>query len=245
MTTVSKKTALSSLRKLLERSSTGIEDFEYSGWSHGAKTVIERVFGEDSKQLSAFLRQGTLPERRSIIESFIAEVEDFWEDDEPILKEPPDAPAADDKNVAAEPAAKKPCVFIGHGQSPVWARLQIFLENDLGLDTVSYEAESRAGEAIIPILEEMLERATFAVLVLTAEDATASGTKRARQNVIHEAGLFQGKLGFRKAILLLQEGTEDFSNVAGLQHIPFEGDKVDQVFWQLRQVLSREGQLAK
>jgi predicted nucleotide-binding protein len=135
------------------------------------------------------------------------------------------------------------CVFIGHGRNPVWARLQLFLENDLQLATVTYESESRVGDSIVPILEKMLGEATFAVLILTAEDETASGGRRARQNVIHEAGLFQGRLGFRKAILLRQEGLEDFTNVAGLQYISFSGDRIEQTFWELQRVLKREGLL--
>jgi predicted nucleotide-binding protein len=47
--------------------------------------------------------------------------------------------------------------------------------------------------------------------VLTAEDETHEGRLRARQNVVHEAGLFQGKLGFTKVALILQNGVEDFS----------------------------------
>ena len=136
------------------------------------------------------------------------------------------------------------CVFIGHGRSPLWARLQLFLEKELNLKTVAYESESRAGDSIVPILEGMLNQATFAVLILTAEDETATaGSKRARQNVIHEAGLFQGRLGFKKAILLRQDGLEDFSNVAGLQYVGFTGDRIDQTFYELQRVLKREGLL--
>lgn len=136
-----------------------------------------------------------------------------------------------------------PCVFIGHGRSVLWARVQMFIETELGVRTVYYEAETRVGETIVPVLEKMLDQATFAVLILTAEDATADGTKRARQNVIHEAGLFQGRLGFRKAVLLLQEGTEEFTNVAGLQYIPFAGDRIEATFYELGRVLRREGVL--
>ncbi len=141
-------------------------------------------------------------------------------------------------------AKSMPSVFIGHGRSLLWARLQLFLQNDLGLKTVIYESESRAGDSIVPILEGMLNQATFAVLILTAEDETAAGGKRARQNVIHEAGLFQGRIGFKKAILLRQDGLEDFSNVAGLQYVSFTGDRIDQTFYELQRVLKREGLLA-
>jgi len=51
----------------------------------------------------------------------------------------------------------------------------------------------------------MMNHAGIALLVLTAEDETADGKEVARQNVVHEAGLFQGRLGFARAIILLEE----------------------------------------
>jgi predicted nucleotide-binding protein len=38
-------------------------------------------------------------------------------------------------------------------------------------------------------------------------------------NVIHEAGLFQGRLGFERAIILLEDGCEEFSNIQGYGQI--------------------------
>lgn len=138
---------------------------------------------------------------------------------------------------------KTPCVFIGHGRSKLWARLQLIIENDLGLKTVSYESEARANLSIVEILKKMLGQATFAVLLLTGEDETAEGGKRARQNVIHEAGLFQGLLGFEKVVILKQEGVEEFSNIAGLQYISFTGENIEHTFYELKRVFSREGLL--
>lgn len=134
-------------------------------------------------------------------------------------------------------------VFVGHGRSRLWARLQLFLEQELGLKVVTFESESRVGESMVPILEAMLAQAAFAVLVLTAEDETADGGKRARQNVIHEAGLFQGRLGFKRAVLLVQDGVEEFTNAAGLQHIRFSEENIEQGFYELQRVLRREGLL--
>jgi len=141
---------------------------------------------------------------------------------------------------ASKEASNGQAVFVGHGRSRLWARVQVFLENELGLKVVTYESESHVGESIVPILETMLGQAGFAVLVLTAEDETAGGGKRARQNVIHEAGLFQGRLGFKRAVLLVQDGLEEFTNVAGLQHIRFSEENIEQAFYDLQRVLKRE-----
>jgi len=247
VSTIPKNTALTSLRKLVEKAaSIKPNSPEQWGWENGAKTAVIRIFGKQSPQFLEFSRWTTLGTKRSVLESFIAEIEDFWEDDE-VTKQAANTlvaqPAEGNKIEAPEQTGGKSCVFIGHGRSLLWARLQVFLENRLGVKTVNYESAPRVGDSIVPILEEMLDQATFAVLILTAEDETASGAKRARQNVIHEAGLFQGRLGFRKAILLIQEGAEDFSNVAGLQYISFTDDKIEQSFWELQEVLKREGQL--
>lgn len=86
----------------------------------------------------------------------------------------------------------------------------------------------------------MLKEATFAILLLTGEDETAAGPLRARQNVVHEVGLFQGRLGFDRAIVLLEEGCEDFSNLAGTLHINFPVDRIEQALGHVVSTLRRE-----
>ncbi len=132
-------------------------------------------------------------------------------------------------------------VFIGHGRSKIWARLQIYLKDDLNLKTLTFEDESRTGETIINILDDFLNKASFAILIMTAEDDTADGKMRARQNVIHEAGLFQGRLGFDKVLILKQDGIEEFSNIAGLQYIPFSKDNIEQSFYELQRKFKKLG----
>lgn len=132
-------------------------------------------------------------------------------------------------------------IFLGHGRSRLWARLQIFIKDDLNLQTLTFEEESRTSESIVNILGEFLDNSSLAILVMTAEDETSEGTTRARQNVIHEAGLFQGRLGFDKVIILKQDGVEEFSNIAGLQYIPFSGDNIEQCFYELQRKFKKLG----
>lgn len=76
---------------------------------------------------------------------------------------------------------------------------------------------------------------------MTAEDEQASGKVHARMNVIHEVGLFQGRLGFERAIIMLEEGCEEFSNVHDLGQIRFPKGKIAESFEEVRRVLEREG----
>ena len=87
----------------------------------------------------------------------------------------------------------------------------------------------------------MLDQSAIAFLVMTAEDDQADGKLHARQNVIHEAGLFQGRFGFSKAILMLEEDCEEFSNIQGLGQIRFPAGRISSAFEDVRLVLEREG----
>jgi predicted nucleotide-binding protein len=135
-------------------------------------------------------------------------------------------------------------IFIGHGHSLVWLELKSFLQDDLHLPIDEFNRLSTAGLATSNRLEQMLGDAAFAFLILTAEDESTDGKLHARENVVHEAGLFQGRLGFEKAILLLEEKCEKFSNIDGLGHIAFPTGKIRAAFEDIRSVLKREGLIA-
>lgn len=134
-------------------------------------------------------------------------------------------------------------VFIGHGRAAAWKDLRDFVRDRLHLPWDEFNRVPVAGVTNIARLAQMLDEAAFAFLILTAEDEQADGTLRARMNVIHEVGLFQGRLGFEKAILVLEEGCEEFSNVQGLGQIRFPKGNISAVFEQVREVLEREGLL--
>lgn len=132
-------------------------------------------------------------------------------------------------------------IFVGHGRSAVWRDLKDFISERLKLPYDEFNRVPVAGVTNIVRLSEMLDSAVFAFLVLTAEDETADGEMQARMNVIHEVGLFQGRLGFSKAIVLLEEGCKPFSNIEGLGQIRFPKGNITQVFEEIRRVLEREG----
>jgi len=132
-------------------------------------------------------------------------------------------------------------VFIGHGSSPVWKDLKNFIQDRLHLPWDEFNRVPVAGFSNIERLSEMLDQAAIAFLIMTAEDEQVDGKLHARMNVVHESGLFQGKLGFEKGIILIENGCEDFSNIHGLGQIRFPKGNISAVFEEIRRVLEREG----
>ena len=144
--------------------------------------------------------------------------------------------------VSGLPAGKM--IFIGHGRTLDYLQLEKFLEKRLKLEVEEFDR-------LLPTstkerLEEMLDNSQFAFLVMTAEDeivddrsAGEQGKTRmqARMNVVHEAGLFQGRLGFDKAIIMLENKCEEFSNIHGVHQIRFDKGKIDATFDRVRRHL--------
>lgn len=132
-------------------------------------------------------------------------------------------------------------IFIGHGRSPLWRELKDFLAERLGLSWDEFNRESVAGFTTFERISQMLTEAGFAFLIMTAEDEYADTSLHARENVVHEVGLFQGRLGPKKAIILLEEGCKEFSNIIGLSQIRFPKGHISAAFEEIRRVLEREG----
>jgi len=142
---------------------------------------------------------------------------------------------------ADTPEPDAPRIFIGHGgQSTDWLELQNDLQSKHGYQCEAFESGARAGHTIRDILEGALDTNSFAILIFSGEDRQDDGAIRARQNVIHETGLFQGKIGFSRAIVLREEGTEMLSNLAGIQYIQFPRGKINSAVGDILATLRRE-----
>lgn len=137
-------------------------------------------------------------------------------------------------------ARKDGKIFVGHGRSLLWRELQDFIEKRLGLVVDEFNREPTAGLSHKERLETMLDESVFAFIVMTAEDEQADKVMRARQNVVHEAGLFQGRHGFERCIVLLESGCEEFSNIHGIGQLRFPKGQISAIFEDVRRVLERE-----
>lgn len=145
--------------------------------------------------------------------------------------------------VSRPPTSVGTKIFIGHGRSAAWHELKDFIKEQLGLPTDEFNSEPTAGRPTFERLEQMLSSAAVAFLVMTAEDEQRDGKSHPRLNVVHETGLFQGRLGPERAIILLEEGCEEFSNIAGLGQLRFPKGKIKVVFAEVMRTLEQVGLL--
>ena len=238
-------------KKLLETQISSEEDFttlerETRKWTDYNKTLFKTLF--DKSPLSTWhgsvmvaVRGQSLSEEiidhKRDISRWINDLESIYEQLE-IYKELSSHTQQTTSNGTTNNENKK--IFIGHGRSHIWRELKDFIVEILGLEYEEFNRISPAGKATSNRLKEMLEESCMAFLIMTGEDEQADGSLRARDNVIHEVGLFQGKLGFERAIILLEEGCEDFSNIHGITYIPFPKGKIEATFGGILKVLKRE-----
>jgi len=232
-----------------------IQDPQYSTWHNKAFAELKRCFGIGSTQSTAFghntmsvgfgdrffvgrgQRQPSTGVRKfQLQKEFLEKQRDVLQGIASRKKQQRDGNGMSETSVATTGR-----IFIGHGQSSAWRDLKDFLQDRLSLEWDEFNRVPVAGLSNSARLTEMLANASFAFIVMTAEDEQSDGSINPRMNVIHEAGLFQGKLGFTKAIVLLEHGCEEFSNIDGLGQIRFDKNNITGVFEEIRRVLEREG----
>lgn len=207
--------------RLRDQDPNSLDAFLSFGW--GPRTVVGQIFGRESevmKRLDGLTRSDrTIASDREAY-LMLAEILESLE-------------GLEDRHAHGASS-----IFVGHGRSQDWRAVVAFLD-DQGFESEAFEHESRTGQQVTEVLAGFLRRSRAAVLVLNAEDQTAQGAVRARQNVIHEAGLFQGRLGFDRVALLEEDGVESFSNVAGIQTIHFPRSRIESAFHELGRFLGR------
>lgn len=207
-----------------------------SSWTASVRSPLKAIYGENHQILKEWppanilIKKTADPKeqlatRLQRLQKTISDLED----------------AGSDAKVDAQPAHNGTKVFIGHGRSAVWRDLKDFVYNRLRLDWDEFNRVPVAGITNIARLSEMLDSSACAFVIMTAEDELADGTAQARMNVIHEVGLFQGRLGFTKTIVLLEDGCQEFSNIQGQGQIRFPKNNIAAKFEEIRQVLEREG----
>ena len=126
-------------------------------------------------------------------------------------------------------------IFLSFGHNElVKLKLKDFIENRLGIRTIVLADQPNQGLTIVEKLEKAAKQCSFAVILLTKDDEQKLDAVRARQNVVHELGFFQGKYGRKNVVLLAERGVELFSNISGIVRIDFEPGHFESIFDPLR-----------
>ena len=212
-------------------------------WDTQNKALIAELFSAESEQLARYLGVGQ-PDFQKALTDFIsskAQIQHALLEKLEILRV--FQRGEYEASVLFRKTNQKPCVFIGHGRSPQWRELKDYVYETLGLAYEEFNRAPVAGLAITERIDQMLDRCTFALLVMTGEDEHADGSLHARENVIHEAGLFQGRLGYRRALLVCEEGCAAFSNNSGIIHVRYARGSIKSAFEEIRRALEREDQI--
>ena len=118
-------------------------------------------------------------------------------------------------------------IFIVHGHDNALKNQVATTLSKLGLNPVILHEQVNAGMTIIEKLEEHINRAGFAIILLTADDKGNVRAKeelnlRARQNVILELGYCLGRLGRNKVCPILAPGVEKPSDIDGIVYVSFD-----------------------
>ncbi|MDD3814232.1 MAG: nucleotide-binding protein [Desulfocapsaceae bacterium] len=223
------------LRRFIERgevirSKGDIKIGQLKMWNGGCRSHFKKIYGENHV-VTKTISSGLIPDNVNVNEEFEKRLRLLKEYVVSIEKIGMNAFVT--KSIGTR-------VFIGHGRSPMWRELKDFINDRLKLPWDEFNREAVAGITTFARISEMLDSASFAFLIMTAEDQHSNETTHARQNVVHEVGLFQGRLGPKKAIILLEQGCEEFSNIVGLSQIRFPKGHISAVFEEIRRVLERE-----
>jgi len=130
-------------------------------------------------------------------------------------------------------------IFISHGHNDLLKlKLKDFLNNKLKRDTIILSELPKRGKTIIEQLENASKFCNFAIILLTRDDEMHDGGMRTRQNVVHEIGFFQGKYGRDNVVLVSEKKLDLFSNISGILRIEFNPEYFEEIFEDLRVVLT-------
>lgn len=119
-------------------------------------------------------------------------------------------------------------IFVVHGHAlDRLHELVRVLERATGRDVTVLHEQANGGGTILEKFEHHAAGASYAVVLLTADDlgaamaasAPEASRPRGRQNVIFELGFFFGKLGRERVAVLLDPAVEKPSDIDGLVYI--------------------------
>jgi predicted nucleotide-binding protein len=189
--------------------SVGAGEVTPGGWGNESDPVrrlaIRRILKEESDEVLSDLASAALPDHFEIR-----------------LSQESTSTSAPSVN-ADEKSSESIFLVHGHARGALYETVRV-LERGTGREVIVLREQPNAGRTILEKFEEHAAGAAFAVVLITADDeggirASGEMRPRGRQNVIFELGFFFGTLGRQRVAVLLEEGVEKPSDVAGLVYI--------------------------
>jgi len=114
----------------------------------------------------------------------------------------------------------KPHIFIGSSREGIHVAKMVKIElSDIADCTIWEDAEFEFGKSAYESLSKMINLYDYAILIATPDDTVVSRTIKfdnPRDNVIFEMGLYSGRLGRSRAILLREDGTKYLTDLSGI-----------------------------
>ena len=159
-----------------------------------------------------------LKKARGFLESYIKEIEEFWEDTKKVSLK-----LKNEQFISKQPKkeikSKSNDIFIVHGHDDgLVAKIQLFLKK-IGLNGVVLHEQANLGKVILEKLE-YYTNVDFAIILYTPCDLGKAKNdeewkSRARQNVVFEHGYLMGKLGRENVVFLIDGNIETPGDISG------------------------------
>lgn len=126
-------------------------------------------------------------------------------------------------------------IFLSYGHNELLKlKLKEFIQERLRKNVIVLADQPSRGLTVVEKLEKISNYCNRAVILMTKDDYQYDNGVRARQNVVHEIGFFQGKYGRHNVILIAESGIEIFSNISGIIRLDFEENHFNEVLELLR-----------
>lgn len=177
---------------------------------------LPEQISDSIEEQAAFLHQ-VLKERTRFLTRLKAELDRY---------ETPAAPARV-RAVDQQSNEDGSTIFLVHGRDRAAEQeVLLFLSRVTSVRPIVLHAQPNRGRTIIEKFEDYAAAATFAIVLLTADDegGERGGTvqPRPRQNVVFELGFFYGKLGRDRVAALCAPRVERPSDISGVVYIELD-----------------------
>lgn len=137
---------------------------------------------------------------------------------------------------------KRPRVFIGCGSLDLHvAKRLVQLLDKIGIEGVLWSEQFQVGRSILEVWEELPSKVDAAIFIIGSDTTTHASHPRA--NVLFELGLFHGRLGRKRTIILASGGIDLPTDVLGTIYLRYEPGRLEIVAEQLRREFKNMGLL--